>query len=881
MSQKHCTIILGMHRSGTSALAGCLNIMGVNFGKTIMPGNEANQAGYFENQDIVLAHDILLRDLGCRWDMVGSLPQDWQDGQAAAKAAKTLTGILERQFLDQDQPFAVKDPRLCRLMPLWSSVLHKLQIRPCLILVLRHPMEVAKSLQKRDGLDLLKGHLLWLVHNREALAACKDMDHALLTFDQLLADPVQGLQAASSLQALDGFNPSQYAQEILQFIRADLKHQHQGAAEEIKDGLFRHYAWIYDQFRKIQAKQRTLRLESAASHGGDTSCLPEVIAGFPLAFSGSALLPLEDERKQAAEVLDNLLRVIGRHEQAELDQAIQLQRRLLSAQNAAETLYAQVFFPVPEAEDTTYSKEASCRILLAPGEWQQLAVEIPQPEVLRKSRLQLAPLNTRGVVSVSGIKLINAANGQICWSVPEGYKGCTIDKDALVLSRGETLQLAVTGNYPCLFLPELPDLPDCPMRLEIWIKAERKQDILHTSWKDLLQNKKNLTTKRDELQKARNQLQQKLEKLQNEAEEKENALRQELEDSQAKEKERLKELEQAQDKEKDLLQQLDAQKSLTREYFELLTQAEYEQELSRKQLQEKQSQYQDLEQKLKDQEALTSEYFHELAKADQTLEEEKQQEYQKRQALEQKLESQEQLTKKYFHELSKSESSLLKKQKLEQDLRQENKTLWNNINRLHKDFLALMSSKRWKTGDKLIRLVEILLLRKKQPLAVDQMQKVFATIQSQVKSGKAAIQEIESPGAHPGHVKQLQTWLRQLNKDFQALQKSQRWKLGNILIRPVEILTFRAGQPTARDHLQQIFQEYEESLTSYKGLDYKTMEKWLRQAGKDFQALKDSKRWKLGHSIFSLLDRLLLRGKKPTAMDHALEIVGQFESRQQ
>jgi len=85
MNENRCVIVLGTHRSGTSAMAGCLNLMGFNLGNALMPGNEASQSGYFENQDIVLAHDILFRDLGCRWDMVGGLPPDWLESQAARK----------------------------------------------------------------------------------------------------------------------------------------------------------------------------------------------------------------------------------------------------------------------------------------------------------------------------------------------------------------------------------------------------------------------------------------------------------------------------------------------------------------------------------------------------------------------------------------------------------------------------------------------------------------------------------------------------------------------------------------------------------------------------------------------------------------------------
>jgi hypothetical protein len=98
---KQALFVLGVHRSGTSALAGGLHLLGVNLGDNLQTGGPPSSItpGAFINQDIVLVHDILFRDLGCRWDMVGSLPDGWIDTEAADRAAGKLTRILERQLL--------------------------------------------------------------------------------------------------------------------------------------------------------------------------------------------------------------------------------------------------------------------------------------------------------------------------------------------------------------------------------------------------------------------------------------------------------------------------------------------------------------------------------------------------------------------------------------------------------------------------------------------------------------------------------------------------------------------------------------------------------------------------------------------------------------
>ena len=45
---RKCVLVLGMHRSGTSVLAGTLNIMGADLGKNILPPDKSNERGYFD-----------------------------------------------------------------------------------------------------------------------------------------------------------------------------------------------------------------------------------------------------------------------------------------------------------------------------------------------------------------------------------------------------------------------------------------------------------------------------------------------------------------------------------------------------------------------------------------------------------------------------------------------------------------------------------------------------------------------------------------------------------------------------------------------------------------------------------------------------------------
>ena len=111
---RRAIIVLGMHRSGTSALMRTLNLCGVDIGSNLMPpGPEDNVKGFWEHMDIYQANEKLLQNLGSSWDDVRALPDRWWNSDFAEAYKLEIINILERDF--SNSPFwGVKDPRICR-----------------------------------------------------------------------------------------------------------------------------------------------------------------------------------------------------------------------------------------------------------------------------------------------------------------------------------------------------------------------------------------------------------------------------------------------------------------------------------------------------------------------------------------------------------------------------------------------------------------------------------------------------------------------------------------------------------------------------------------------------------------------------------------------
>lgn len=187
-------LVLGMHRSGTSAVAGSLAIAGGSAPAETMPATEDNPTGYWESQRIARFNNALLSSAGIRWKDAGCIGEGWfgePDRQAdAARAAEWICS----EFPDSD-PAVCKDPRICRLLPIWRMALEMLGGEWITVFVVRKPLAVAASLRRRMDNDqfrpaavesLESGILLWLRHNLDAERHSRPMRRIILDYEAVL-----------------------------------------------------------------------------------------------------------------------------------------------------------------------------------------------------------------------------------------------------------------------------------------------------------------------------------------------------------------------------------------------------------------------------------------------------------------------------------------------------------------------------------------------------------------------------------------------------------------------------------------------------------------------------------------------------------------------
>jgi glycosyltransferase involved in cell wall biosynthesis len=221
-----CLLVLGMHRSGTSALTRVLNLLGAALPRQLLPAASDNPSGFWEGYRFVLSHDEALARAGLRWFDPGPLRPAYFASAAADAAVEDLARLVADDFGDAGL-FAVKDPRICRLVPLWRRVLDRVGSPISPILAIRDPRDVAESMLARNRLPLETGHMLWLRHVLEAEAATRDLPRTIVGYDDLLADwrqLVERLATAHPIQWPER-NPASEA-AIDRFLSPTLRHHH-------------------------------------------------------------------------------------------------------------------------------------------------------------------------------------------------------------------------------------------------------------------------------------------------------------------------------------------------------------------------------------------------------------------------------------------------------------------------------------------------------------------------------------------------------------------------------------------------------------------------------------------------------------------------------
>ena len=174
-------LVVGPSRSGTSAITRTLNLLGAALPSNLAPPADHNPTGFWESTSIVNMHSYVLHLHNVWWgSFQNTLPEEWEKGFGVHTIRENIPHILSSIW---DKPlWVVKDPRLCRTIPMWKALDKPLVV----IIAARHPSETIQSIEKTStGVDCLE---FWTRMMESALDNTVTFPRCVVRYERLLED---------------------------------------------------------------------------------------------------------------------------------------------------------------------------------------------------------------------------------------------------------------------------------------------------------------------------------------------------------------------------------------------------------------------------------------------------------------------------------------------------------------------------------------------------------------------------------------------------------------------------------------------------------------------------------------------------------------------
>ena len=194
-TDKHVYVVLGMARSGTSAITRGLKALGIDLGTHLMPAEKAfNPKGVYEDIDVAYKiNRAVSYALGYTWESLQVFDEQCRDSAPLNSLKKEAVTILQHRFSATDH-WAFKDPRTCKLLPFWQTAFQALHLKEHYVIALRHPLASSYSWHNLNEVDVEAALLSWLTHTISAVEGTQNKQRIVVSYDLMLQAPLQQLE---------------------------------------------------------------------------------------------------------------------------------------------------------------------------------------------------------------------------------------------------------------------------------------------------------------------------------------------------------------------------------------------------------------------------------------------------------------------------------------------------------------------------------------------------------------------------------------------------------------------------------------------------------------------------------------------------------------
>jgi hypothetical protein len=226
--------VLGMHRSGTSAVTRLISLLGLGTPpeEDLVQPTDKNPKGYWESEALVNFNERVLAAVGCHMSCPVALEPGWQNDSRLDSLREDAPRAVGEIF--PVTPWVWKDPRHCLAFAFWQSVL---AVKPVVVLVNRNPLEIAASAQRlRNDQGKIYGLALWERYLREALGQVAGLPVLVTNYSDLLSAPIDWCARTQAFLVGAGVPASPPAEdEVLAFVDKTLRHAAFDSGDLLRD----------------------------------------------------------------------------------------------------------------------------------------------------------------------------------------------------------------------------------------------------------------------------------------------------------------------------------------------------------------------------------------------------------------------------------------------------------------------------------------------------------------------------------------------------------------------------------------------------------------------------------------------------------------------
>lgn len=188
-SKQKVVCILGMHRSGTSAVTRIANLIGVYLGPDNSIRIESahdNVKGHWEHKEIALINEAIFQRFGGSWREPPIMPDEWEKSPVLDDLRIDAQQLIVEEFA-RFNLWGWKDPRTCLTLKFWQQFIGNVHY----ILCLRNPADVASSLKQREGFPAAKSFQLWLTYVGSALKYTDGKPRITIFYEDIVRSPIE------------------------------------------------------------------------------------------------------------------------------------------------------------------------------------------------------------------------------------------------------------------------------------------------------------------------------------------------------------------------------------------------------------------------------------------------------------------------------------------------------------------------------------------------------------------------------------------------------------------------------------------------------------------------------------------------------------------